>query len=63
MKKTCERPAWLERVQNHGLTPAGLEEYLFAGWPLAAIAADRNLDIEDVVNAAERWDITIDSAV
>jgi len=32
MQKTYERPAWLKRVQNHGLTPAGLEEYLKAGY-------------------------------
>ena len=61
MQKTYERPAWLERVQNHGLTPAALEEYLKAGWPLRAIATDRNLDVEDVLNAAERWDISVDS--
>jgi hypothetical protein len=62
MQKTYERPAWLKRVQNHGLTPAGLEEYLKAGWPLSAIATDRNLDVEDVLNAAERWDISLDGA-
>jgi hypothetical protein len=62
MQKTYERPEWLERVQNHGLTPAGLEEYLTAGWPLVAIAADRNLDVGDVQNAAERWDISLGSA-
>ena len=61
MKEAPGRPLWVARVQQQGLSPAVLEEYLKAGWPLPAIASDRNLDVEDVSNAAERWDISVDS--
>ena len=55
MKVAPGRPAWVSRVQNQGLTPAVLEQYLAAGWPLEAIAADRNLDTKDVLSAMHRW--------
>jgi len=45
------------KIQKQGLTPAVLENYLSAGWPIAAIATDRHLDEEDVLNAMKRWDI------
>lgn len=57
MKPALGRPSWVAKVQKQGLTPAVLEAYLRAGWPFSAIAADRHLDVEDVVNAMERWDI------
>ncbi len=58
MNEAPGRPSWVTKVQKQGLTPAVLEGYLNAGWPLAAIAADRHLDIEDIVSAMKRWDIT-----
>jgi hypothetical protein len=62
MTQAPGRPAWVAKVQKQGLTPAVLEGYLSAGWPLSAIAADRHLDVEDVVNAIERWDIEVEDA-
>ena len=62
MKEAPGRPAWVARVQQQGLSPAVLEEYLKAGWPLSAIASDRNLAVEDVSNAADRWDISLNSS-
>jgi hypothetical protein len=60
MKSAPGRPSWVERVQKQGLSPAVLESYLHSGWPLAAIAAERNLDIEDIINAMSRWEISSD---
>jgi len=51
------------KIQKQGLTPAVLENYLSAGWPIAAIATDRHLDEEDVLNAMKRWDISIEEDV
>ena len=62
MKSAPGRPVWVERVQKQGLSPAVLEDYLSAGWPLAAIAADRHLDVEDIMNAMTRWDISINES-
>lgn len=62
MKEAPGRPSWVTRVQQQGLTPAVLEEYLRAGWPVKVIAETRNLDVEDVLNALERWDISVDGA-
>jgi len=49
------RPAWVYRVQRQGLTPAVLEQYLEAGWPIGSIAEDRHLNVEDVTAALQRW--------
>ena len=62
MKQAPGRPLWVLRIQRQGLTPAVLEGYLKAGWPISAIAEDRHLDVEDVMNAMKRWDITSDRA-
>jgi hypothetical protein len=59
MKQTLGRPSWVAKVQKQGLTPAVLEGYLNAGWPVSAIAEDRHLDVDDVINAMKRWDIEI----
>lgn len=59
MKQAPGRPVWVAKIQKQGLTPAVLEGYLNAGWPLTAIAAERHLDVKDVINAMTRWDITI----
>jgi hypothetical protein len=37
------------------LTPAVLEQYLEAGWPVGSIAEDRHLNVEDVTAAQQRW--------
>jgi hypothetical protein len=37
------------------LTPAVLEQYLEAGWPVGAIAEDRHLNVDDVTAALQRW--------
>jgi hypothetical protein len=63
MKSAPGRPSWVERIQKQGLSPAVLESYLHSGWPIAAIAADRNLDVEDIINAMKRWEISIDECV
>ena len=49
------RPAWVYRVQRQGLTPAVLEQYLEAGWPVGAIAEDRHLNVDDVTAALQLW--------
>jgi hypothetical protein len=59
MKEAPGRPSWVTKVQKQGLTPAMLEGYLNAGWPISAIAEDRHLDVADVINAMKRWDITV----
>lgn len=59
MKQAPGRPSWVAKVQKQGLTPAVLENYLAAGWPIATIASDRHLDVEDVVKAMKRWDIPL----
>jgi hypothetical protein len=58
MNQAPGRPAWLEKIQKHGLTPSVLEHYLESGWPIEAIAKDTNLDIEDIKNAMMRWDLS-----
>jgi hypothetical protein len=63
MKTAPGRPEWVAKIQKQGLTPAVLENYLSAGWPIAAIATDRRLDEEDVFNAMKRWDISIEEDV
>lgn len=62
MTQAPGRPSWVAKVQKQGLTPAALEDYLRAGWPLSAIAADRHLNVEDVTNAIKRWDIEVEDA-
>lgn len=57
------RPDWVARVQQQGLTPASLEQYLDAGWPVEAIAASRNLSVEDVQSAVKRWDLDVGETV
>lgn len=59
MQQAPGRPAWVERVQRQGLTPAVLETYLAAGWPIATIAKDRHLELDDVINVMKRWDIAL----
>ena len=56
------RPEWVYRVQRQGLTPAVLEKYLTAGWPIQAIAEERHLDVEDVIAAMKRWDMEVSDA-
>lgn len=51
------RPEWVARVQRQGLTPAMMEKYLAAGWPVKAIAQDRHLSEEEVRLAMARWDM------
>lgn len=63
MKQAPGRPSWVTKVQKQGLTPAVLEGYLIASWPITAIAAERHLDVEDVINAMKRWDITVGKVV
>jgi hypothetical protein len=63
MKTAPGRPAWVAKVQKQGLTPAVLESYLRSGWPVSAIATDRHLDVQDVINAMKRWDISIEADV
>lgn len=63
MKQAPGRPAWVAKVQKQGLTPAVLENYLASGWPVATIASDRHLDVEDVINAMKRWDIEVQTNV
>lgn len=58
MKEAPGRPSWVTRIQLQVLSPATLERYLKAGWPISAIAGDRGLSADDVKNAMERWDVT-----
>lgn len=58
MNQAPGRPAWLEKIQKHGLTPSVLENYLESGWPIEAIAKEMNLEIEDIKNTMIRWDIS-----
>lgn len=51
------RPEWVIRVQRQGLSPALMEKYLAAGWPVRAIAQDRHLSEADVRAAMARWDM------
>jgi hypothetical protein len=59
MKEAPGGPSWVTKVQRQSLTPAMLEGYLNAGWPISANAEDRHLDVENVLNAMKRWDISI----
>lgn len=58
MNQAPGRPAWLEKIQKHGLTPSVLENYLESGWPIESIAKEMNLEIEDIKNTMMRWDIS-----
>jgi hypothetical protein len=50
---------WISRIQQQGLTPGLLEDYIAAGWSLHVIATRMRLDVDDLLAAAERWSIRI----
>lgn len=56
-RKMPECPTRVARAQRQGLTPAALEQYLLAGWPIRGIANALNLNVEDVLEVKDRWNI------